>query len=332
MTSMADDAHARMQYRTAGRYGPMLPVLSLGMWQNFGDRAQHDERREIVLAAFEAGVTHLDLAPEYGPPAGAAEEFVGSLLATEFAGRRDELTIATKAHGTGDEFAAGLDASLGRLGTDHVDVLYAHCPGDTPAEHVVAALDAAVQTGRARSVGVSGATAEQTRLIADVARATGTPLSIAQHGYSLFDRRAEGGARSGEYRTSVIDECEDHEMGFAAGSPLFQGLLTHTYRGGAIPERSRAAANDSFPRAWLTHRNMLRIISLEELARRRGQTVAQLVLAWVLYDERVTTAVMGVRSLGQLNENLAVLGTLDFDDAELSQIEPNGARAGCSIT
>lgn len=317
-----------MQYRTAGRSGPRLPILALGMWQNFGDTTQRDERREIVVTAFEAGVTHIDLAPEYGPPAGAAEAFVGSLLAAEFAGRRDELTIATTVRGTGTEFTVGLDASLGRLGTGHVDILYAHCPGDTPPVRVAATLDTAVRTGRARSVGVSGATAEQTRQIARAARTAGTPLSIARHEYSLFDRRAEGGARSGEFRGSIIDECEDHEMGFGAGSPLYQGLLTHTYRTGAIPEDSRAAANDSFPRTRLTHQNMLRIVSLEELARRRGQTVAQMSLAWVLYDERVTTAIMGIRTLDQLAENLAALDRLDFNDAELSQIEANGARAG----
>lgn len=317
-----------MQYRTAGRSGPRLPVLALGMWQNFGDTTQRDERREIVMTSFEAGVTHIDLAPEYGPPAGAAEAFVGSLLAAEFAGRRDELTIATTVRGIGNAFAAGLDASLGRLGTTYVDILYAHCPGDTPPAQVAAALDTAVRAGRARYAGIVGATAERTRRIAQAARAAGTPLTIAQYEYSLFDRRAEGGARSGEFKASVIDECEDHEMGFAAGSPLFQGLLTHTYRTGAIPEGSRAAANESFPRARLTHQNMLRIISLEELARRRGQTVAQMSLAWALYDERVTTAVMGIHTIDQLEENLAALDHLDFDDAELSQIEANGARAG----
>jgi len=290
-----------MPYRRTGRSGLSLPALSLGLWQNFGDLHPFGNQRAIVRAAFDAGITHFDLANNYGPPAGQSEINFGTLLRSDLAPYRDEIVISTKAgyqmwpgpygQGGGRKYLlSSLDQSLRRLGVDYVDVFYSHrFDPDTPLAETMTALDHAVRSGKALYVGISSYSATRTRQAAEIARELGTPLLIHQPSYSIFNRWIEHD-RDGE--GSVLDQCEREGMGIIAFSALAQGLLTDRYLDG-IPAGSRGARGGSFDRDLLTDEVLGRVRALNELARERGQSLAQLALAWVLRDTRVTSTLIG---------------------------------------
>ncbi|MFJ9554656.1 aldo/keto reductase [Nocardiopsis sp. NPDC101807] len=313
-----------MPYRRVGRSGLRLPALSLGLWHNFGHDRDPARQKEIVLRAFDLGVTHFDLANNYGPPPGAAEENFGRILAGDLGRYRDEIVVSTKAGylmwpgpygewGSRKSVLASLDQSLGRMGLDHVDVFYSHRPDpDTPLEETMGALDAAVRRGKALYAGVSNYSPEQTREAAAILRDLGTPMLIHQPSYSMFDRWVEDG---------LLDVLDEVGAGSIAYSPLAQGLLTDRYLNG-VPEGSRAAGNSPFLDAGGVTGDVLeRVRALDAIAGRRGQTLAQTALAWVLRDERVTSAVIGASSVAQLEDNVAAVGNLGFDASELAEID-----------
>jgi L-glyceraldehyde 3-phosphate reductase len=312
-----------MQYRRCGRSGLKLPAISLGLWQNFGGEVSLEHSRAIVLRAFDLGVTHFDLANNYGPPYGSAEETFGRVLASDLRPYRDELIVSTKAGwdmwpgpygewGSRKYLLASLDQSLRRLGLDYVDVFYSHRPDhETPLEETIGALDSAVRQGKALYAGISSYDAEFTDTSARIAGHLHLPLVVHQPSYNIFDRWIEGG---------VLDACKRNGLGVIAFSPLAQGLLTDRYLEG-IPDDSRASRNDSLGRDRLDAETLGRIRALNELAARRGQSLAQLALAWVLRDERVTSAVIGASSIEQLEANLAALDGLDLSGEELAAID-----------
>ncbi|SOD61738.1 maltooligosyl trehalose hydrolase [Streptomyces zhaozhouensis] len=325
MTYVAADTRYRdMAYRRSGRSGLKLPAVSLGLWHNFGAEKPFDVQTAIVRRAFDLGVTHFDLANNYGPPPGSAEENFGRILARDLRPYRDEIIVSSKAGyhmwdgpygewGSRKNLLSSLDQSLGRLGLDYVDIFYSHRPDpETPLEETMGALDSAVRQGKALYVGVSNYSPEQTREAARILGELGTPLLIHQPSYSMFNRWVEDG---------LLDALDELGAGSIAFSPLAQGLLTDRYLDG-IPEGSRAASASPFlTPEGLTGDTLDRVRGLHALAERRGQTLAQTAIAWVLRRGRVTSALVGASSVKQLEDNVAAVHNLDFTDAELDEIE-----------
>jgi len=329
----ADDRYGRMQYRRCGRSGLRLPALSLGLWHNFGHSRPLDTQRAIVRRAFDLGVTHFDLANNYGPPYGSAEENFGRLLATDLHPYRDELVVSSKAGydmwpgpygewGSRKYLLASLDQSLLRMGLDYVDIFYSHrFDPDTRLEETMGALDTAVRQGKALYVGISSYSAAKTRESAAILRELGTPLLIHQPSYSMLNRWIE---------EDLLDVLADEGIGCIAFSPLAQGMLTDKYLQG-IPEGSRASQNTSFSPDLLTDEAMARVRALNDLASARGQSLAQMAIAWVLRDPRVTSALVGASSVSQLEANIAALDRLDFADDELAEIDRHATDSGINI-
>ena len=329
----APDRYDRMQYRRVGRSGLKLPAVSLGLWQRFGSDRPLDVSRAIVRRAFDLGVTHFDLANNYGPPYGSAEETFGRLLATDLAPYRDELVISTKAGydmwpgpygewGSRKYLLASLDQSLRRLGLDYVDIFYSHrFDPETPLEETMGALDAAVRQGKALYVGISSYSAEHTREAAAILRELGTPLLIHQPSYSMLNRWIE---------PDLIDALGELGVGCIAFSPLAQGMLTDRYLDG-VPPGSRASEDGSFSPGLLTDAAVEKVRALNDLAARRGQSLAQMAIAWVLRDERVTSALVGASSVEQLEQNVAALDTLGFSTEELEEIDRYATETGINI-
>ncbi len=319
----AESRYDHMSYRHAGRSGLQLPAISLGMWQNFGHDRPLETARAIVRRAFDLGITHIDAANNYGPPYGAAEETLGRLLRSDLVPYRDELVISTKAgydmwpgpYGDGGSrkyLLASLDQSLHRLGLDYVDIFYSHRRDhDTPLEETMGALDTAVRQGKALYVGISSYDPESTDEAAEIARDLRSPLVIHQPAYNIFYRWIEEG---------VLDACERAGIGCIVFSPLAQGLLTDRYLDG-VPAGSRATRGETLSTDRLDEQTLAKIRALNEIAQRRGQTLAQLALAWALRDARVTSAVIGASSVEQLEQNVAALERLELADDELAAID-----------
>jgi L-glyceraldehyde 3-phosphate reductase len=325
----------RMIYRRTGRSGLDLPALSLGLWQNFGDDRPIDTQRAIVRRAFDLGVTHFDLANNYGPPYGAAEITFGRILREDLAPYRDELIVSTKAGwdmwpgpygqggGSRKYVLASLDQSLARLGLDYVDIFYSHRPDpSTPLEETMQALDTAVRSGKALYVGISSYGPAETRRAAEILRELGTPLLIHQPSYSMLNRWIE--------TEGLLDTVADLGVGVIGFTALAQGMLTGKYLDG-VPAGSRAAADGSFDRSWLSDEAVGRLRALNDIAAGRGQTLAQLALAWALRDERVTSLVTGASSVDQLEQNVAALERLDFTEAELAIIDEHAVDTGVDL-
>jgi L-glyceraldehyde 3-phosphate reductase len=322
-----------MQYQRSGRSGLKLPAISLGLWQNFGGDAPFERQRAIVRRAFELGITHFDLANNYGPPPGSAEENFGRMLATDLRGRRDELVISTKAGydmwpgpygewGSRKYLLASLDQSLKRMGLDYVDIFYSHrFDPDTPLEETMGALDSAVRQGKALYVGISSYSAQRTREAVAILRAFGTPLLIHQPSYSMLNRWIE---------PDLVAVLKEEGIGCIVFSPLAQGLLTDRYLKG-VPEGSRASHPGSMSRAMPTEANLAKIRALDKIAKGRGQTLAQMAIAWVLRDPVVTSALAGASSVEQLEQNIAALDKLDFSSAELAEIDRYATDSGINI-
>ncbi|MEU9022296.1 L-glyceraldehyde 3-phosphate reductase [Actinomadura sp. NPDC048394] len=334
MTYTADgDRYERIPYRRCGRSGLRLPAISLGLWHNFGDDRPIDVQRAILRRAFDLGVTHFDLANNYGPPYGSAETNFGRIMREDLAPYRDELIISTKAGydmwpgpygewGSRKYLLASLDQSLKRMGLDYVDIFYSHrFDPDTPLEETMGALDHAVRSGKALYAGISSYSPKRTAEAARILREMGTPLLIHQPSYSMLNRWIEGG---------LLGTLEEEGVGCIAFSPLAQGMLTGKYLGG-IPEGSRASRNTSFSSDLLTEENVRHVRTLDEIARGRGQSLAQMALAWSLRDARVTSALIGASSVAQLEENLAALDRLDFTPDELEAIDRDAVEAGINI-
>ncbi len=330
----ADGRYESIPYRRCGRSGLKLPAISLGLWHNFGDDRPFETQRAICRRAFDLGITHFDLANNYGPPYGSAERNFGRLLATDFRPYRDELVISSKAGydmwpgpygdwGSRKYLLASLDQSLDRLGLDYVDIFYSHrFDPDTPLEETVGALDTAVRSGRALYVGISsyssGKSAEAARLLKEL----GTPLLIHQPSYSMFNRWTE--------QQDLLGTLDAAGAGCIAFSPLAQGLLTDRYLDG-VPEDSRAATGGALNRGMLSEEKLARVRALNEIAGRRGQSLAQLALAWGLRDPRMTSVLIGASSVHQLEDNVAALSNLDFTDAELAEIDEHAVDVGINL-
>jgi len=321
-------------FRRCGRSGIVLPPISLGLWQNFGGADVFETGRAMLRRAFDRGVTHFDLANNYGPPYGSAEENFGIVMRKDFRPLRNELILSTKAgwdmwpgpYGIGASrkyLLTSLDDSLKRMGLDYVDIFYAHRPwADTPLEETMGALATAVQQGKALYVGISSYSPERTRQAAEILKSLGVPLLIHQPSYSMLNRWIEKGL------LAALDELG---VGCIAFSPLAQGLLTKKYLNG-VPENSRATAeNSSLLKDFLKPENVERVRALNEIAKQRGQTLAQMAIAWVLRDKRVTTALIGARNVEQLDDSLDSLKRLDFSDAELAEIERHAQDAGIDL-
>jgi len=329
----AHDRYDRMLYRRSGRSGLKLPAISLGLWWNFGHDRPLETSRAIVRRAFDLGITHFDLANNYGPPYGSAEENFGTLLRRDLGPHRDELVISTKAgydmwpgpygdHGSRKYLLASLDQSLGRMGLDYVDIFYSHrFDPDTPLEETMGALDTAVRAGKALYVGISSYSAEKTREAAAILRELGTPLLVNQPSYSMLNRWIE---------PDLLDAVGELGVGCIVFSPLAQGMLTDKYLGG-IPEGSRAGRPYSLSHDLITDETLAKIRALNEIAARRGQTLAQMALAWTLRDERVTSTLIGASSVAQLEDNVAALDRLDFTDGELAEIDRYATESSINI-
>jgi L-glyceraldehyde 3-phosphate reductase len=330
----AEDRYQSMPYRRCGRSGLKLPLISLGLWHNFGHDRALDDQRAIVRRAFDRGVTHFDLANNYGPPPGSAEENFGRLLATDLKPYRDELVISTKAGydmwpgpygewGSRKYLLSSLDQSLERMGLDYVDIFYSHrFDPDTPLHETMGALDSAVRQGKALYVGISSYSGQRTEQAAQILRDLGTPAIIHQPSYSLLNRWIE---------EDLLDVLEREGLGCIAFSPLAQGMLTDKYLGGTIPSDSRAAQDRFLKQDMITPEALAHVRALDELARERGQSLAQMAIAWTLRDERVTSALIGASSVAQLDENLAALDNLDFSDEELTTIDRHAVDAGINL-
>ncbi len=330
----AEDRYSKMSYARTGRGGLDLPRLSLGLWQNFGGAEPFESSREMVLNSFDRGITHFDLANNYGPPYGSAEVTFGNLMKSDLAPYRDELIISTKAGydmwpgpygqggGSRKYTLASLDQSLARMQLDYVDIFYSHrYDPTTPLEETMGALDTAVRQGKALYVGISSYGPEKTREAAAILRDLGTPCLIHQPSYSMLNRWIEGG---------LLDVLEEEGMGCIVFSPLAQGLLTKKYLGG-MPSSSRAAEEESFSSGFLTEDNLANVRGLNAIAERRGQTLAQMALAWVLRDPRVTSAVIGASRWSQIADSLGALDNLDFTEAELSEIDGFAVDGGLNL-
>ncbi len=323
----------RMPYRAVGRSGLKLPAISLGLWHNFGDDTPFDRQRAILRRAFELGVTHFDLANNYGPPYGSAETNFGRHLREDFRPYRDELVISSKAGwdmwpgpygdlGGRKYLLASLDQSLERMGLDYVDIFYHHhYDPTTPVEETMLALDTAVRQGKALYVGISSYSGERTREAVAIARELKTPLVIHQPSYSMLNRWVE---------EDLLDALGDTGLGCIAFSPLAQGMLTDKYLNG-VPAGSRAAQDKSLSTDLLTDQNLTHIRALNDLAASRGQTLAQLALAWVLRDERVTSALIGASSVTQLEDSLGAVRNLDFTADELADIDRYATEGGINL-
>jgi L-glyceraldehyde 3-phosphate reductase len=322
-----------MAYRRVGRSGVRLPAISLGFWHNFGDDTPIQRQRAIMRRAFDLGITHFDLANNYGPPYGSAEINAGRILEEDFRRHREELVISTKAGwdmwpgpygdlGSRKYLLDSLDQSLRRLRLDHVDVFYHHrFDPDTPLEESLGALDAAVRQGKARYVGISSYSADRTEEAARILRELGTPLLIHQPSYSMLNRWIEGG---------LLDVLEREGVGCIGFSPLAQGMLTDRYLDG-IPEGSRATQGKSLFREMLTEENLAHIRELNEMAKQRGQSLAQMAVAWVLRDPRVTSALLGASSVAQLEDTVAALDHRGFSDDELAAIDKHAVDGGVNL-
>ena len=329
----AEDRYDAMPYRRCGRSGLQLPAISFGLWQNFGDTRPLETSRAIVRHAFDRGITHFDLANNYGPPYGTAEINFGRILAEDLRPWRDELVISTKAGydmwpgpygdwGSRKYLLASLDQSLKRMGLEYVDIFYSHrLDPDTPLEETLGALDTAVRQGKALYAGISSYSAERTEEAIEILRGLGTPLLIHQPSYSLLNRWIE---------PDLLDVLGREGVGAIVFSPLGQGMLTDRYLDG-VPEDSRAARDESLSRTMLSDENLERIRALNGIAQRRGQTLAQLALAWTLRDPRVTSTLIGASSIEQLDQNLGALQRLDFDDDELAEIDRHAVDSGINI-
>jgi L-glyceraldehyde 3-phosphate reductase len=327
------DRYDAMTYRRCGRSGIKLPAVSLGLWHNFGHDRPLDDQRAIVRRAFDLGVTHFDLANNYGPPYGSAEENFGRLLATDLKHHRDELILSSKAGydmwpgpygewGSRKYLLASLDQSLARMGLEYVDIFYSHrFDPDTPLEETVGALDSAVRQGKALYVGISSYSDKRTRQAAGLLRELGTPLLIHQPSYSLLNRWIE---------PELLDALGDEGVGCIVFSPLGQGMLTTKYLDG-VPEDSRAARDSSLSPDFLTEENLARVRALNEIAQRRGQTLAQMAIAWTLRDPRVTSALIGASSVAQLEQNVAALDNLDFSGEVLAEIDGYAVDSGIDL-
>ncbi|MBS1183352.1 MAG: L-glyceraldehyde 3-phosphate reductase [Proteobacteria bacterium] len=329
-TSRYDD----MIYRRVGRSGLKLPALSLGLWQNFGENAPLERGRAICRTAFDLGITHFDLANNYGPPAGTAEQAFGKLLASDFRPYRDEMIISTKAGygmwpgpygdwGSRKYLIASLDQSLKRLGLDYVDIFYSHrFDPETPLEETMAALDHIVRSGRALYVGISSYNSKRSREAIAILKALGTPCLIHQPSYSMINRWVE--------EDGLLDTIEDLGVGTIAFSPLAQGMLTDKYLKG-VPEDSRAARKGSLKPFFMTEDNLAHIRALDAMAKARGQTLAQMAIAWVLRGGRVASALIGASRPEQVVDCVGALANLDFSDAELSEIDARAPDLNVNI-
>ena len=318
----ADDRYEQLPYRRCGRSGLDLPAISLGLWQNFGDNRPLDGRRQILRRAFDRGITHFDLANNYGPPYGSAERNFGRILAEDFRPYRNELIISTKAgwdmwpgpygdHGSRKYLLASLDQSLQRMGLDYVDIFYSHrADPDTPLEETMGALHTAVQQGKALYAGVSSYSARRTREAARILRDLGTPMLINQPSYSMINRWIE---------PDLLQACDDEGVGIIVFSPLAQGVLTDRYLHG-VPEDSRLRMGE-FVTEEMIDRTLDRVRALNEIAANRGQSLAQMAIAWTLRDPRVTASLIGASSVEQLEDNLGALKRLDLAPDELAEID-----------
>lgn len=318
------DRYEKMPYFRVGKSGLKLPAISLGLWHNFGEVDRYEDAKAILHRAFDLGITHFDLANNYGPPRGAAEELFGKVLKKDFAPYRDEMIISTKAgfymwpgpYGDGGSrkyLIASLDQSLKRLGLDYVDIFYHHRPDpDTPLEETMLALDQIVRQGKALYIGLSNYSAEQTEEAIKILQELGTPLLIHQPSYSMFNRWIEDG---------LLDVLERYGVGVIAYSPLAQGLLTDRYLEG-IPEDSRAAKEHGFlKKEKITPEVLTKVRKLNDIAKERGQTLAQMALAWVLRGGRVTSVLVGASKVNQIEENVRAVENLEFSDEELAKID-----------
>jgi L-glyceraldehyde 3-phosphate reductase len=329
----ADERYESMPYRRCGRSGLRLPAISLGLWQNFGDDRPLSNSRAILRRAFDLGITHFDLANNYGPPYGSAEINFGRIYAEDFRPYRDELVISTKAGydmwpgpygewGSRKYMLASLDQSLQRMGLEYVDIFYSHrFDPDTPLEETMTALDAAVRAGKTRYVGISSYGPRRTEEAAQLLRDLGTPLLIHQPSYSMFNRWIE---------EELLDVVDREGIGTIVFSPLAQGLLTDRYLDG-VPEDSRVRVGNYFSSELLSDENLERVRSLNEVAERRDQTLAQLAVAWTLRDPRVTSALLGASSVKQLEQNVAALAREDFDASELEEIDQYAVDGSLNI-
>jgi L-glyceraldehyde 3-phosphate reductase len=329
----ADDRYSRTTYRRSGRSGLVLPAVSLGLWHNFGHDRPLETSRAILRRAFDLGITHFDLANNYGPPYGSAEETFGRILSADFRPFRDELIISTKAGwdmwpgpygdlGSRKYLLASLDQSLGRMGLDYVDIFYSHrFDPETPLEETMGALDSAVRQGKALYVGISSYSAAKTAESYAILRELGTPLLINQPSYSMLNRWIEEG---------LLDTLGELGIGCIVFSPLAQGMLTDKYLEG-IPEGSRATQHSTLSPDLITDETREKIRALNEIAARRGQTLAQMALAWTLRDPRVTSALVGASSVGQLEANVAALDRLDFTEDELTEIDRYATESGINL-
>jgi len=329
----ADERYSSMTYRRTGRSGLRLPAVSLGLWHNFGDDKPFDTQRAILRRAFDLGVTHFDLANNYGPPFGSAERNFGRHFADDFSPYRDELVISTKAGydmwpgpygewGSRKYVLASLDQSLRRMGLDYVDIFYSHrFDPDTPLEETMGALDTAVRSGRALYAGISSYSPARTREAVAILRSLGTPLLIHQPSYSMLNRWIEDG---------LLDVLGEEGVGCIAFSPLAQGMLTDRYLDG-VPPDARAAQGKSLDPGLLSEANLAHVRALNEVAKGRGQSLAQLALSWALRDERVTSVLIGASSVAQLEGNVAALDGPPLTDSELADIDRHAVDSGINL-
>jgi L-glyceraldehyde 3-phosphate reductase len=328
-----ENRYDSMTYRRCGRSGLLLPALSLGLWQNFGDDRSLDAQRAILRRAFDLGITHFDLANNYGPPYGSAESNFGRILHSDFRDHRDELVISTKAGwdmwpgpygdlGSRKYLLASLDQSLRRMGLDYVDIFYHHhFDPDTPLEESLGALHSAVQQGKALYIGISSYSGQRTQEAVAILSRLGTPLLIHQPSYSMLNRWIEG---------DLLDVLGTEGVGCIAFSPLAQGLLTDRYLNG-VPEGSRASRDGSLSHGMLNDENLARVRALHDIAQRRGQLLAQMAIAWVLREARVTSVLIGASSVTQLEQNVAALDHLGFSADELAEIDRHAVEGGIDL-
>ncbi|MEM8915514.1 MAG: L-glyceraldehyde 3-phosphate reductase [Pseudomonadota bacterium] len=323
-----------MKFNRCGRSGLDLPAISLGLWHNFGEKHSFETGQLICRRAFDLGITHFDLANNYGPPPGSAEETFGRLLKTDFAGHRDEMVISSKAgyrmwpgpygeFGSRKYLISSLDQSLKRMGLDYVDVFYSHrFDPNTPLEETMGALDSIVRQGKALYVGISSYNSKRTAEAAAILRELGTPCLIHQPSYSMINRWIE--------EDSLLDTLEQEGIGCIVFSPLAQGMLTNKYLNG-VPADSRAASGGSFRDTFLTEENLAYIRALNEIAEERGQSLAQMALAWALRDPRVTTALIGASRPSQIDDCVAALANPTFSDEELARIDQSAGEGGINL-
>jgi L-glyceraldehyde 3-phosphate reductase len=329
----ASDRYERMPYRRVGSSGIQLPAISLGLWQNFGDDRPLAGSRAILRRAFDLGVTHFDLANNYGPGYGAAESNFGRIFKEDFSSYREELIVSTKAGydqwpgpygdlGSRKYLLSSLDQSLSRMGLDYVDIFYSHrFDPHTPLRETMGALDSAVRQGKALYVGISSYSPQRTTEAIEILTELGTPLLIHQPSYSMLNRWIEQG---------LLDVLERHGVGAIVFSPLAQGLLTDRYLDG-VPEDSRVRRGEAFDERLLSEENLARVRALNEIAQGRGQSLAQLAIAWALRDPRVSSALIGASSVAQLEQNLAALSRLDFSAGELEEIDRHAVDGGIDL-